>query len=88
MFRSRDDGASWQKIETGVQVGLTGSTVTGDGRIVLVSQAGDVLVSIDNGASFTQVKVERPFAASAVTALEKNTLVLAGPRGVQLLAVK
>lgn len=86
-FRSRDDGASWQKIETGAQVSLTGSTVTEDGRIVLVSQAGEVLMSADNGASFTQIKVGRPFAAAAVTALDKNTLVLAGPRGALVLPV-
>jgi photosystem II stability/assembly factor-like uncharacterized protein len=87
-FRSLDGGASWQKVETGVQAALTGAAVTEDGRIIMVSQAGQVLVSIDNGASFTQVKVEQPFAASAVAALDNNTLVLAGSRGVQVLPVK
>ena len=87
-FRSLDGGSSWHKVETGVPAGLSGAAVTPDGRIVMVSQAGHVLISTDGAASFTQFKVERPFAASAVAALDNDTLVLAGPHGVQVLPVK
>lgn len=88
VFRSRDGGASWQKVETGVPAGLTGATVTEEGRIVLVSQAGDVLVSGDDGASFTQIKIDRPVPASAVTALDKNTIELVGLAGVRSQSIK
>jgi len=82
VLRSADGGASWQPVSTGVQVGLTGSSVAADGRIVIVSQAGHVLLSRDDGASFTPVKVGQPVPAAAVSFADKNTLVLAGPRGV------
>jgi photosystem II stability/assembly factor-like uncharacterized protein len=81
-FRSADDGKTWQKIETGLPVGITGGTVDG-GRIVLVSQAGHVLVSADDGASFKPLKIERPSPAAAVVGAGKDAVVIAGPRGVR-----
>jgi photosystem II stability/assembly factor-like uncharacterized protein len=70
-------------VETLVQVGITGAAVTEDGRIVLVSQEGHVLVS-DDGARFRAVKVERPIPVSAVVSLDKTTLALAGLRGLHV----
>ena len=87
VLRSTDGGASWQTVNTGLAVGLTANTLDERGRIVIVSQAGHVIVSADNGASFTPVKVERPQPAAAVVAADKATLVLAGPRGVQTVAL-
>jgi photosystem II stability/assembly factor-like uncharacterized protein len=87
-FRSSDGGASWKKVETGVSAGLTGAMVLEDGRFVLVSQIGHVLVSSDDGKSFDQVKIERPFAAAAVTALDRDTLVVAGHRGANIVSTK
>jgi photosystem II stability/assembly factor-like uncharacterized protein len=80
-YRSADGGRSWQKIETGLQVGLTGGA-TDAGRVVLVSQAGHVLVSSDDGASFKPLKLERPIPAAAVSSAGKDAVVIAGPRGV------
>jgi photosystem II stability/assembly factor-like uncharacterized protein len=80
-FRSADGGKTWQKIETGLQVGLT-SGAADAGRMVLVSQAGHVLVSNDDGASFKALKIERPLPAAAVVGTDKDALVIAGPRGV------
>ena len=51
VLRSVDGGRSWQTVPTGLQVGLTASTVDADGRIVIVSQAGHVLMSRDDGAT-------------------------------------
>lgn len=81
-YRSADGGRSWQKIETGLQVGLTGGA-TAAGRIVLVSQAGHVLVSSDDGATFKPLKIERPLPAAAVASAGKDAIVIAGPRGVR-----
>ncbi len=88
VFRSDNGGKSWQKVETGVPVGLTGATVTKDGRIVLVSQTGDVLVSKDRGLSFKMAKVEKALQAAAVTAFDADTLVLAGFGGVAVQSIK
>jgi len=87
-FRSTDSGTNWQKVETGVPVGLMGGTVTEDGKIVLVSQGGHVIVSSDDGASFSQVQTDQPTPAAGVTALDNSTLALVGPRGVKMQSIK
>jgi photosystem II stability/assembly factor-like uncharacterized protein len=87
VVRSGDGGQSWQSIPTGVGVGLTASTLDERGRMIIVSQAGHVLMSGDDGASFAPVKVERPIPAAAVVSAGAGALVIAGPRGVQTLPV-
>jgi photosystem II stability/assembly factor-like uncharacterized protein len=81
-FRTGDGGKTWQKVETGLQVGLTGGTAEA-GRMVLVSQAGHVLVSADDGASFKPLKIERPTPAAAVVGAGQDVVVIAGPRGAR-----
>ncbi len=85
VVRSTDRGASWQPVETGIQVGLTGSATDTRGRIVLASQAGHLLTSTDDGATFTPLRQERPFPAAAVLAAASGGLVVAGPRGLHTL---
>jgi photosystem II stability/assembly factor-like uncharacterized protein len=86
VVRSTDSGRSWQLVNTGVSVGLTAGTLDERGRIVLASQAGHVLISADDGASFTPLKAERSVPAAAVTRAGAGTLVLGGPRGVHTVA--
>ena len=88
VFCSSDRGASWQKVETEVTVGLTGATVADDGRIILVSQAGEVLVSKNGGLSFSMVKVDKPFLAAAIAAIDRDAVVLVGFGGVELEFIK
>jgi photosystem II stability/assembly factor-like uncharacterized protein len=88
VLRSVDGGRQWQPVATGLQVGLTASTIDADGRIIIVSQAGHLLISRDDGATFEAIKVDRPLPAAAVTAPRRDTVVVAGPRGVQPLPVK
>jgi len=85
VVRSTDGGRTWASVPTGVTVGLTAATLDDRGRIVLVSQAGHVLVGSDDGASFVATKVERPLPAAAVVGAGAGTLVVAGPRGVSTL---
>jgi photosystem II stability/assembly factor-like uncharacterized protein len=83
VLRSADGGQSWQTVNTGLQVGLTASTRHDDGRFIIVSQAGHVLASVDDGATFVPVRMERPVPAAAVAASTQGTLIIAGPRGAQ-----
>ena len=83
VFRSTDGGASWTKIDTGVRVGLTAATALADGRLLLVSQAGQVLVSADHGASFQPLAHVAPGPAFAVAAVDVHGIVLGGLRGLR-----
>jgi photosystem II stability/assembly factor-like uncharacterized protein len=87
-FRSIDGGKQWQKIETGLQDGITGAASCSDNRLLLVSQSGRMLVSDDAGAHFRAVKLERPAPASAVLCTAKDLAMIAGARGIQTQAFK
>lgn len=85
VVRSTDGGANWTRVAVDVGVGLTASTLDERGRLIIVSQAGHVLVSGDDGASFSAARVERPIPAAAVVSAGARALIVAGPRGVQSL---
>lgn len=88
VYRSVDGGASWSKVELGLPLSITAGTVTTDGRIILLSQAGHVFVSADNGASL-QLQPQNglaPVAAAQVSA--SGSLVLAGARGLRQLPLE
>ncbi len=87
LLRSTDQGRHWQEVPTGLSVGLTASTTDERGRFIVASQAGHVLVGSDDGAAFAPLKIERPAPAAAVASSGAGTLVLAGPRGLQTIAL-
>jgi photosystem II stability/assembly factor-like uncharacterized protein len=87
VFRSADGGEQWQKVETGLQEGITGAANCGGKQLVLVSQSGRMLTSDDAGASFRPVKLQQPAPASAVHCIA-NAAVIAGPRGVYAQAIR
>jgi photosystem II stability/assembly factor-like uncharacterized protein len=87
VVRSADGGQTWASVPTGLGVGLTASTLDDRGRMVLVSQAGHVLMSADDGASFSSLPQDRPGPAAAVASAGPRALVVAGPRGVRTLSL-
>jgi photosystem II stability/assembly factor-like uncharacterized protein len=82
LLRSADAGRSWQPVNTGLQVGLTASHTDAQGRIAIVSQAGHVLISRDDGTSFAPAKLDKPLPAAAVALVGPSALVIGGPRGL------
>ncbi len=88
VYRSTDGGLSWNKVDLGLPLSITASTVTADGRIVLVSQAGHTLVSADDGVSF-QLRPNTPLApVAAAQVTTGDALVLAGTRGLRQLPLE
>ncbi|CAN7312719.1 YCF48-related protein [Pseudomonas sp. LjRoot71] len=90
VYRSTDAGQNWSKVEIAVPLSVTAGTVTRDGWIVLLSQAGHVLVSRDDGATFhlSQRPQLSPVSAVVMTGQGHESLVLAGVRGVRVLPVE
>jgi photosystem II stability/assembly factor-like uncharacterized protein len=87
VLRSTDGGRGWQPVATGLQIGLPAATLDERGRLLLLSQAGHVLESRDDGASFAPVPGARPQPAAAVVAAAPGTLVLGGPRGLHTVTL-
>ncbi len=87
-YRSTDAGASWTRVETGVSAGLTNGMVRADGSVVLVSQAGHLLLSRDDGATFERASPANPGPAFAVAEAPRGAIVLAGMNGVRSETLK
>lgn len=87
-FRSEDGGRSWQRIETGIQSGINAGTVLQDGRVVLASQGGNVLTSVDGTTSFRPVMGITPLPIFGIAPASTDRLVLVGYRGIQIASLK
>lgn len=81
-WRSADQGRNWIKVDTGLQGSISAAATLPDGRVVLVGQGGQVLLSADQGVSFQAVPHVAPGPVAAVVADEAG-LVLGGPRGLR-----
>ena len=82
-YRSLDGGRNWEAVETGITASITAGQVLPDGRLLLCSQAGDVLVSDDGGAHFRPLPIKDPMSYAGMAA-SGDTLVLSGLRGVRV----
>lgn len=87
-YRSRDRGARWEQVETGVDTALIAGSALPDGRLVLVTQAGEVLASADGGACFRLASGDRPLPTSAASASGPSAIVLVGAGGVRVGALR
>lgn len=85
VFRSADNGATWQKIDLGgTTVSLNGGRVLSDGRIVLVGNSGLVVESADNGQTFTLQWSPAGKGFSAIAEVDGGVVVV-GESGVGML---
>lgn len=86
-LHSADGGASWHRLDTGLRSTLTGGALRADGRVVLVSQAGDVVQgSATTGQGLQRAPLPRS-AAFGATEAGPGRLAIAGPRGVRVEAL-
>ena len=88
IVRSGDGGKTWRAVRGSATDGITGGTVMDDGRIVLATQGGEILVSKDDGESFTSVKVVNRAPFYGVAAARKDAVVVVGARGVSVVTVE
>jgi photosystem II stability/assembly factor-like uncharacterized protein len=87
-WRSTDAGASWKALATGTHAALNGGVLLPDGRLVLATQAGELLVGAALGDSFAPMAPMPGLgAAFDVVSMEADWLLVAGPLGVQRLAM-
>ena len=87
-YRSRDDGASWQRLPTGVQGSITSACVLADGRLLLATQDGHLIVSRDQGDTFRQVAVSQPDLFTGIAPAERNRITLTGVSGVRSVTLQ
>lgn len=87
VFRSTDLGQSWQQVKLD-QTATLNSVLTDDaGYVYLTGNAGTLLVSRDDGASFTAVPTQDSKAILNAIAV-RSQLVLVTEAGIRTLAIK
>jgi photosystem II stability/assembly factor-like uncharacterized protein len=87
-WRSTDAGATWKALASGAASAINGGQFLADGRLVLVTQQGELLLSADRGESFSKLPpVHGLPSAHDALAMEPGWLLVGGPRGVQRVAL-
>lgn len=84
LFRSTDNGGSWQKLSVPTMTGITGGAGFDDGRVVFVTQGRTVLSSRDNGDSFQTVTLPGQMSYFAVARVDENRIAVTGVNGVRV----
>lgn len=87
-WRTRDSGKTWEKLETPTARLLSAGTYLGDGRLVIVSQFGEILVSRDDGSHFEMTAPEKPMRLFDVAPVGRDGVVLVGDRGLQTMTIR
>jgi len=89
LYRSTDFGSTWEQVELkaargALEFGLSGATLLADGALVVVGNGGSVVVSHDDGQTFSVFNRPDRISLSAVTAAGNGNLVLVGQGGVRV----
>jgi photosystem II stability/assembly factor-like uncharacterized protein len=82
--RSTDGGQTWKALQTGTTAGLTAGTVMPDGRVLLATKDGGLLMSDARGDGFIQMKVARAMPYFGVAPAGTDKVVLVGAGGVRV----
>ena len=89
LYRSTDFGSTWEQVELNaargaLEFGLSGATLLDDGSLVVVGNGGSVVVSHDDGQTFSVFNRPDRISLSAVTAAGNGNLILVGQGGVRV----
>lgn len=86
-YVSRDGGSQWQKVSTGVTANIVAALPGAGQDLLLVSQAGHVLVAADGATTVKDLKAQRTGEIYGAVAAGPRTIVTTGFNGVHTLAV-
>jgi photosystem II stability/assembly factor-like uncharacterized protein len=84
-YRSTDEGAHWDKLDTGVPMAVGAGMALPDGGFVLVSQTGDTLLGTAGGTGLRRIPARESVPVSGVALAADGSLILASLRGMRRL---
>lgn len=85
MFRTNDDGQAWQKITKPATSKIIDFLKLSDNRIIAATQGGKLLLSEDNGKSFSLLPIEHKDNIHAIEEGAAGKILLAGPNGISIV---
>jgi photosystem II stability/assembly factor-like uncharacterized protein len=87
-FYSADGGESWISSEKPRSGAINDSIILSDGRLLIVSDEGKVMVSEDGGASFSLLKLDFKGRIGSVIESRPGEVLVSGPYGVRSLKIE
>lgn len=84
-FRTVDASRTWSEIDTGAHASLSAGTRLADGRWLLASQSGELMLSRDDGRSFQPAGLGNALPVTGLVQAAGGALVLTTLRGVRRL---
>lgn len=87
-FASRDGGVTWSTLKTNTTAGITSGAALPDGRIVMATYSGMLLLSDEAINEFTPVQAPDPMAYAGVAPTGAGSLILAGKSGIRSVSIK
>jgi photosystem II stability/assembly factor-like uncharacterized protein len=83
VLRSADEGETWHEVQAADGAGIDCGVVLRNGDVLLGDEAGNLLMSHDDGVSFRPIFVGAPVTALAQAA--DGAIIIAGPAGLARL---
>jgi photosystem II stability/assembly factor-like uncharacterized protein len=87
-FHSADQGKTWLQVNLATQDDLTAGRIISSGAILLVSEAGAMFISKDQGNSFSLVPGIQPMAVFDIEEAPNHDLVVVGSGGVSVIPAR
>lgn len=78
----------WSPVVADIRGGISGVTQLTNGRFALSSQSGQVLISSEDGQSFTPLTVTKPMTWTSVSSVGTDKLALTGVAGVRVVSLQ
>jgi photosystem II stability/assembly factor-like uncharacterized protein len=85
VYRSRDDGESWEPLQSRAPASLLGGFSTGDGTLIFVGQGGTVSISQDDGDTFTLLPQPSRAGIHGIAPTVDGRYMVTGDGGSRLL---
>ena len=82
MFRTEDVGKTWTAVKKPPSAAVVDLTRLEDGRLVAVTIGGQILLSTDDGRSFSRLPLTNGGRIYAVAEGSEGTLLVGGPKGI------
>ena len=87
LYRSIDRGATWERVDTPLQSGITTALAMAEDRFLIADQSGAVALSVDGGRHFKKLNVAKPMAYAGASVLSDSAVVMVGALGVRIETV-
>ena len=87
VYHSTDRGLSWQEASKPQTGSIVAGTVLADGRVVIATQEGTLLLSTDEGANFAPLSVDNHQPISDLLEGRPGELILSGSFGLRVQAL-